>query len=723
MELVRKLPCSHYWKRRPGKNPVHIKRKLKKEQLRDHIKGLYAVGLSPIRPGTDTTRVALFDLDNHSEQSINVRRIALELEGAAFDRGLLATSFTSSSGRGVHVYFVWDDDQDAASCIALLTQVLEDCLLLPGTGGLEKSQVEIFPKQASVDADSYGSMFILPYAFESEWLSGSWQASQSVPVIPKVDSRDTPDAGEVDPELLRSAVAALPNADVDYDEWRNTVFAIHAASGGTDAGLALAREWSSKSDKHDDEFLSERVWPYAKAGKGITARTLLAKAHAAGWHDDIAVQFDDLGEEEKEQPLKQGDTNGDKKPAAVTKKQAKDVTLPGFARDSKGRIEATLVNIEAALRAAMPGGDLGFDSFTQQIMLRRGGEWQALRETANVAMRLELERKGFKPIAKEAFRDVLLKVAEETTFDSAQDWLHGLTWDAVPRVEKFLTTYFGVIDSGYHRSVARYWWSAMAGRVCQPGIQTDMVPVLVGEQGTGKSTALTRMVPCREQLVEIDLTARDADLSRIMQGALIGEIAELRGLNSREDEHIKAFVTRTQEKWVPKYQEYPRVFDRRLLFVGTTNQTEFLSDHTGNRRWLPVRVGVIDRDRLEADRDQLWAEAHTLYREHGVLFQQAEKLAKVVQADFEIEDPWEVTIGRYLRDVQTDFRPESVTDVPRVGVVETLVLSGVMPDVSRINRGHHMRLSRIMRRFGWEHVKFYEDGRQVRGYSPPEELA
>lgn len=397
-------------------------------------------------------------------------------------------------------------------------------------------------------------------------------------------------------------------------------------------------------------------------------------------------------------------------------------TLPPFKRDSKGAIEATIVNIEAALRAAMPGGVLGFDNFTQQIMIKRDGEWEALRETANIAMRLELERKGFKPISKEAFRDVLLKVAEETTFDSAHDWLDGLVWDEVPRIDGFLTRYFGAEDTAYHRAVSRYWWSAMAGRVCQPGLQTDMVPVLVGAQGSGKSTALARMVPQREQLVEIDLTARDADLSRIMQGALIGEIAELRGLHSREDEHIKAFITRTQEKWVPKYQEYPRVFDRRLMFVGTTNQSEFLSDYTGNRRWLPVSVDSIDRDALEQDRDQLWAEGHALYCEHGVIFRKAERLAKFAHSDFEIEDPWANLIDVYLIECENDFDADEIGGAAvgemRLTSNQILTLSGAMPDVARINRSHQHRLGRIMHSLGWVACRFWSNpqNKQIRGW-------
>ncbi|MCV5824559.1 virulence-associated E family protein, partial [Escherichia coli] len=83
---------------------------------------------------------------------------------------------------------------------------------------------------------------------------------------------------------------------------------------------------------------------------------------------------------------------------------------------------------------------------------------------------------------------------------------------------------------------------------------------------------------------------KDDDLARKMRGRLVAEIGELRGLNTKELESIKAFVTRTHENWIPKYREFATQFPRRLVFVGTTNEDEFLADKTGNRRWLPVEV-------------------------------------------------------------------------------------------------------------------------------------
>jgi predicted P-loop ATPase len=58
----------------------------------------------------------------------------------------------------------------------------------------------------------------------------------------------------------------------------------------------------------------------------------------------------------------------------------------------------------------------------------------------------------------------------------------------VPRVATLLLGYFGTEDTPYTRAVGRYTWTALAGRCAEPGVKADMVPVLIGLQGAGKTT-------------------------------------------------------------------------------------------------------------------------------------------------------------------------------------------------------------------------------------------
>jgi hypothetical protein len=100
--------------------------------------------------------------------------------------------------------------------------------------------------------------------------------------------------------------------------------------------------------------------------------------------------------------------------------------------------------------------------------------------------------------------------------------------------------------------------------------------------------------------------------------ALVGEVAELSGLHTRQIEWIKKFVVRKTEKWIPKYKEFATTFARRLVFIGTTNRTDILADDTGNRRWLPLHITKADVEGIVSARNQLWAEGAVLFAQHGV---------------------------------------------------------------------------------------------------------
>lgn len=144
------------------------------ERLARHLNGGPARGVCPIKAGESTTRVAVLDFDSHDgkvtwpEMSAVVQRVADALEMA---HGLEPILFRSGGGRGVHLYLLWDEPQDAYSVRQLLKGVLVSCGLKDGAGGVDASRVEIFPKQNEVKPDGFGNQFILPGSRASAPLS------------------------------------------------------------------------------------------------------------------------------------------------------------------------------------------------------------------------------------------------------------------------------------------------------------------------------------------------------------------------------------------------------------------------------------------------------------------------------------------------------------------------------------------------------------------------
>lgn len=376
--------------------------------------------------------------------------------------------------------------------------------------------------------------------------------------------------------------------------------------------------------------------------------------------------------------------------------------LPAFSRDKQGRIEASIGNVQMALvRPDICGVQIQYDEFRDEIMWAMPGDdqWAAFTDADYTRLRIRLERGGFKAIGRELIRDAVLLVADDNKFDTAQTWLSQLQWDGVPRVESFLAIYFGAESTPYTRAVSKYLWTALAGRIITPGAKADMVPILVGGQGVGKSTGVAAMVPDMDYFTEVSFHEKEDDLARRMRGRLLGEIGELRGLHTRELETIKAFITRTHESWVPKYREFSVTFPRRIVFVGTTNKDEFLADETGNRRWLPVRVSQADVEAIRRDRLQLWAEASELYERDGIDYREAESLAGDVHAEHTMTDPWAEDVGRWLDE------PDPLTgDTPRTREflrVGDVLRGAIKLEAKHVKKYEEMRMGNVLRAFNY----------------------
>ena len=354
---------------------------------------------------------------------------------------------------------------------------------------------------------------------------------------------------------------------------------------------------------------------------------------------------------------------------------------------------ATITSVTQAIRKfELMKIEVRFDEFRDEIMYSELGknQWRAFRDEDYTRLRLKLENLGIKKVGKELVRDAVFLIAKDNSFDSAIEWLTKIVppWDFEPRIDTFLITYFGVADSPYTRAVSQYLWSALAGRVLKPAIKADMVPILVGSQGAGKSTGVAAICPHPDFFTEISLNEKEDDLARKMRGRLLGEISELRGLNTRDVETIKAFVTRTHEIWTPKFKEFSTTFARRIVFIGTTNQEQFLADQTGNRRWLPVTVSKVNVQKIKEDCLQLWAEARDTFG--GVLWENAERLAKENQSNHMIVDAWFDVIQDWLIKNNHTY------------VTTNQILSEVLLiDAKAINTALQMRVSRILNSLGF----------------------
>jgi len=691
---------------------------LTEARLKRHLDGAMPRGVCPIKAGESTTRIALFDLDSHKGQTSWEEMVSVlaRLEGAMQKHGLNPVPWRSSGGRGIHTYLVWDEPQDAYSVRQLCKAVLVEIGYKDGAKGVANLEVEVFPKQDSVPEHGFGNQFILPLAGKSAPLEPlcdyevmerdyalqlAWTPSAPVPVVERPVRELALGNTQVQPSQLRDALAAIPNdtSPLGYDEWRDIISGIHYATGGSDEGYALALEFSARAPHFEEEELAIKVWAWldqkGETANPITERTIFAKAREHGWQDIASA--DDFQNLALSEPYE-------------------GMPLPSFERDGKGRIEASRNNIELALlRSDVCGMDIRYDTFRDEVVYTvpdQPDQWVALKDEHYTELCLVLERGGFKPINEQVLVKLVRFVAKHRQVDSAQVWLGGLTWDGVNRVEGFYATYFGVAPGPYTTAASRYIWTAMAGRVMVPGCQVDMVPILTGAQGQGKSRGVRAMVP-DDTFRELSFHQDEITRARLMRGALMVELGELTGLRTRAIEEIKAWITRSKEEWVPKFVETAHTFHRRCVIQGTSNPTDLLDDPTGARRWLPMACGEADVEGITRDRDQLWAEALVLFTAGGVEWREAQALAEGVHDDYRVTDTWEDAIEKWLE------TPDLDGTLPGAEGFKThdVLTQALYYREHAIKRADETRVAKVLRALGFCQKVQKEGSKSVRRWS------
>jgi hypothetical protein len=445
-------------------------------------------------------------------------------------------------------------------------------------------------------------------------------------------------------------------------------------------------------------------------------------AHCAGRPDSDFLdatgfnlaQFSDLGA--GEEPALPGDAPDALEGVPALVLPTPKGQQPPLVRTPAGQILPLIENLFAMFQhGGMIYRHLAWDIFTDDIKWAPFDEsdkpkkWRRFDDADMTAVRIELERRGIKKgLTVEMVRSTIYAAARYNAIDTARAWVNTLQWDGVRRIERFAIDCWGWAESDYSKAVGRYVWTAMAGRALEPGVQADMAPILVGLQGIRKTTAIKAMVPEDDMYAEVKLDAKDDDQSRSLRGKLVGELEELRGLNSRDLESVKAFVSRRREAWVPKYKEFENFFYRRCLLIGSTNESEILADPTGERRWLPGFSAFIDVDRIRETRDQLWAEGAFEFTMEGVAWEDAERLAQIEHPMFKVADAWERAIMQWINTPigidENDF------PMTKGWVSAGEIMSNALGiSVAQQNRTHEARVTRAMKHLGFKPSEVTEE--------------
>jgi hypothetical protein len=291
---------------------------------------------------------------------------------------------------------------------------------------------------------------------------------------------------------------------------------------------------------------------------------------------------------------------------------------------------------------------------------------------------------------------------DDNRIDPVKDYLTGLRWDGTSRLETWLEQIMKAAKlnprSGeYLAAVGRKFMIGAVARVFKPGVKMDNMLVFEGGQGRGKSTAVSILGGAWYSDTPLDLDSKDAFMA--LSGCWWLEWGEMDALSRAEVTRVKGFITSSKDRYRPPYERREVDVHRRCIFVGTTNQYEYLKDSTGGRRFWCVRIdGEVDLDRLRRERDQLFAEAVHRFNAGEVWHltsQEQRDLASPEQEHREIADPWQAVIQRWLNEPEVSLLGR--------WYAHSILIEGVKVPVDKIDsaRNMSMRIAGIMTRLGY----------------------
>lgn len=404
--------------------------------------------------------------------------------------------------------------------------------------------------------------------------------------------------------------------------------------------------------------------------------------------------------------------------------------------DKRGNIFSTINNIVLILNNdPFLKGKIALNSFEKREVVLGNLPWRKitantryLTDTDDAALRHYIEKR-YEITGVQKIKDAMDIVCMQHAFHPVRNYLDGLQWDGIPRVDTLFIDFMGVRDSAYTRAVSRKALVAAVNRIYRPGCKFDYVLVLVGKQGQKKSSMFDKLG--RDWFSDSFGTVQGKEAYEQLQGVWLVEMAELAGLRKAEVETIKHFISKREDRYRVAYGRRLENFPRQCVFFGTSNNKDFLRDPTGNRRFWPLDTYEfhpakdVFKDLDDYEVGQVWAEAVEFFHKGEPLYLSAklEEEAYAMQEEHSEKDERAGMIQQYLdtllpvnwgqMDVYErrsflqggELEPVGKLQRDRVCVAEIWceVLGGQQKEMNRFNTKDIHDIMRVMP--GWEEAK------------------
>ncbi len=309
-------------------------------------------------------------------------------------------------------------------------------------------------------------------------------------------------------------------------------------------------------------------------------------------------------------------------------------------------------------------------------------------------LRLGVYHKIYLESSREEVQDMIVEIAEANEYSPVVEYLNSVYeefGDDTSILDDLAKRYFGA-DAPISNVMTVRTLIAAVARAFDPGCKHDEALILQGPQDYGKSSFF-RILASQGWFDDSFASVSDKDEKLKLHGAWIVEWAELETIFRRRDiSSTKAFLSCQNDRLRPPYGRAVVQMKRQSIIVGSTNEDEFLSDSTGNRRFwvVPVRK-KIDQRLVEQERDRIWAAAVAMYKrgDRWDLSDAEKKDSAAIAAEFQTRDPWFDLVSDYVRSREIVSARDILDDALKI-------------ESGRQDQGQLIRVAKILRESGWK---------------------
>lgn len=299
-------------------------------------------------------------------------------------------------------------------------------------------------------------------------------------------------------------------------------------------------------------------------------------------------------------------------------------------------------------------GLVGYDEFGDVNTLLKTPPWKHVggnewTDADEAQMRLYLRRNYDDLNCQQLIDDMTLEMCLNNSFNVVKKFFESLPkWDGVKRAETLFVDFLKVPDTDYAREVTLNWLTAAVARIFNPGCRYQTALVLHGNQKIGKSYIIERLGG--SWYLDLTENVDDPHAEDAVTKGWIVEIKEMSAMRKAEINAVKAFIERRVDSRRRAYEKKARSIARHCVFAITVNDSEFLRDTTGNRRYMILHSDSPMFGYVEGLTDeyisQIWAEVYHHYNE---LFKDGFD-EKKLSLSKETEITAEETSAKYMQD-------------------------------------------------------------------------